>query len=105
MENFFPTWQILLAIYGLTYFLRHKCTFLMGRLQLLDRLLECDFCLGGHGGWIAWLTYVGMLGTWPMSTFWSNILSFLLWVFIGAGGVCLLSALVKYFEDSIRGPK
>lgn len=98
MVEVFPPWQVLVAAYGMAYFLRHKCTFLMGRVSLLDRMLECDFCLGGHGGWVIWLLCAGLQG-WPVNTFWGNCFSLVLWTFICAGGVSFISLVVKYLES------
>jgi len=96
-----PPWQMLLMCYGLAYFFRHKCTWLMGRAGWLDWMLECTFCLGGHAGWVTWLLFTGINGDWLLPTWWGNGLCATLWVFVGAGGVCIIDAVVRCFEDCI----
>lgn len=49
----------LLLAYGICFGAMNKVDFLHGKLDLLDRLLKCSYCMGFHAGWIAWLV------TWP----------------------------------------
>lgn len=91
-----PSWQMVLVAYAIGYFLRHKCPFLMGRFQWLDRMLECHFCIGGHGGWLAWLLAAGMAGVWPSVSLWGNLLSVLTWALSGAACTILVEDVVKW---------
>ena len=99
LQHALPPWQILLAIYGLAYLLRHKCIFLMGRARWLDWMLECTFCVGRHAGSLVWLLAVASNGGWPLTTWWGNSCSFVLWVFIGAGWVCIVDPVVRCFDS------
>ena len=44
----------LLCGFGITFFLQHKAYPLLSRVEFFKRMLECTFCIGVHGGWIAY---------------------------------------------------
>jgi hypothetical protein len=48
---------LLMAAYGVTFGFQNKVPFLYGKLNLLDSLLKCTYCLGFHSGWIVWLIW------------------------------------------------
>jgi hypothetical protein len=53
---------LLLSAYGLSFFITHKLNWLDGRLSILDRLMECSFCMGFHSGWLVYLVWCCLSG-------------------------------------------
>lgn len=52
-----PSFIYLLAAYGLAFFLTHKFNVLDGKIPLLDRTMECAFCMGFHSGGVIFLAW------------------------------------------------
>ena len=49
------SFPILLACYGMCFWLMNKATFLHNRAKFFDRMFACSYCTGFHTGWLAWL--------------------------------------------------
>lgn len=47
----------LLCGFGITFFLQHKAYPLLSRVGFFKRMLECTFCIGVHGGWMAYAIF------------------------------------------------
>lgn len=82
----------LLLCYGLCFTIQHKLPFLHGKLDVLDSLLACTFCVGFHAGWMAYLlTFMGEGA--PL-----NPMTLLSWGFASAAGCYIIDALVQRIE-------
>ena len=44
----------LLCAYGLVFGLQHKVSFIHNKVDILDKLLGCSYCLGFWMGWASW---------------------------------------------------
>ena len=82
---------LLLASYGLAFFLTHKFNVIDGRMEVLDRMMECSFCMGFHTGWVTYLLYHGAAG----KIVWSWVP---LWAFASATFVYAFDNLVEKLE-------
>jgi len=85
----------LLVAYGICFGIQNKLTFLRGKHETLDKLLECTYCTGFHAGWIAWLGYEGHR---LVSEPWCFIE--LLWFALASSGFCyFLDTLIRLMES------
>ena len=98
--NLFPPLTMLLVMYGLAFGLQNKVAFLRGKLDVLDSLLDCTYCLGTHTGWISWFIYAGLVAQFPADTWYQNIVSVLVWAMCGAAFSYIADALVRYWESN-----
>lgn len=55
-----PTFNYLLLAYGIAFGIQNKVPFLRGKMEFLDSLIKCTYCLGFHTGWMAWVLYWAM---------------------------------------------
>jgi len=95
-ETFFlPPWQAILVAYALCFFIQQKLTFLEGRFHLLDRMLECTFCIGFHAGWLTWLLIWAMVGNPP-----GGYLSVVVWALTSATACYILNTVLYWFEGA-----
>lgn len=72
-----------MAIYGLCFGLREKATFLREKHDLLDRFLDCVYCVGLPCGGVVWLAGVLLKGEWPSDNPAVCLVHALLWAFSG----------------------
>jgi hypothetical protein len=49
-----PSFVLLLAAYGICFGVMNKLSFLYGRMDFIDRLVSCSYCVGFHTGWMIW---------------------------------------------------
>lgn len=89
MNEFF----LLVAAFGVTFGLQHKCPWLWGKSDFLDKMLSCTYCTGFHAGWISWVLFV--LGkafidsSWLTKVSWTDGILF-----------AFASAAFSYFADT-----
>lgn len=79
--------MFLMATYGLFFALANKVPFLHGKINIVDRLLACSYCLGFHCGWATHLLMKGNFDT-----------SIVVSAFAGATFCYSLDTLVEYIE-------
>ena len=96
-----PSLLHILVMFGLCFGFQNKLPFLHGRLNVLDRLLKCSYCMGFHCGWLTWLLTACANGDLPAHGWVPAAASLALWAFIGAASCYLLDALAKWVEDSV----
>lgn len=92
---------ILLGAYALTFFLQQKAFFLRGRISLVDKLLDCTFCLAFHTGWIvALLTKTNLI--FQKSVIFSDmIVEILVLALSSASFSYFLDTLIRWMESQI----
>ena len=93
MDQLLPTWQVLLACYGLCYIIQNKIDGSIPPCWAMTKLVECSFCAGFVSGVLVGL-YVSMAGfrfdvvIWPLAS----------------GAFCaIVDPIVKFFEESGGG--
>jgi len=92
----------LLICYAIAFGIQNKLTFLFNKLDLLDRLLTCTYCLGFHCGWMVWLFDWALEGT-PPGEEWYAIPSLIAWGLISATFCYVLDAAVRWLETNSQG--
>lgn len=98
---------LLLAAYGLCFWLQNKAVFLH-RGPFLNRLFECSFCVGAHCGWLTWLAGWVLVGPrwlvgWGLAAGSPDdpkriVLCLAVWVFGVAAWCYLLDTLARRLE-------
>jgi len=87
---------MLLAVYGLCFSLQNKVGFLW-RINFLEPLLTCTFCLGFHAGWMVYVATWGIdhlqYGESPF-----QIAQMLNWAFAGAAWCYIVDGVMKWIE-------
>lgn len=79
---------LLFIAYGWTFGIQNKLPFLHEKHPLLDKLLDCPYCLGFHGGWLTWLTIFLYSGC-PTLT-WMEVVGSLIAYTLGSASFCYL---------------
>ena len=87
--------KFILLVYGITFFLQHKTYSLLSKVPFFKKMLECTFCTGFHGGWIAFLLLV------PPAPFLrlSIIVEMIVAGFIGAASSYIVDTLISKLEE------
>lgn len=91
----------LLLMYGLCFGFQNKLPFLHGKVDLLDRLLKCSYCMGFHCGWLAWLLSCWMESAMPEGFWVTYLWTAVVWAFTGSAVCYLLDTLTTWMEGSL----
>lgn len=94
------SFPVLLACYGLCFWLMNKATFLHNRNKFLDRLFSCSYCTGFHTGWIVWL-----LVNWTLietAYLLESATEAVVWGFASAATSYALDTVVQLAESWVR---
>ena len=111
MTDMFPTWQILLACYGVCYIVMNKVD---GALRpVASEMVDCAFCSGVVSGTVVWtlmwllalstdyledgLIFVGHPGGWGYT---GTFLQICLWGLVSGATCAIVDPVVKFFEES-----
>jgi len=94
----------LLCAYGLVFGVQHKVPFLHGKLNLLDKLLACSYCLGFWMGWASWgLSWLAqgqpVLGD-PSGEIVALVASGFVWAFASTVFCYFMDVLTVWLEES-----
>ena len=100
-----PSLIHILVMFGLCFGFQNKLPFLYGRSVFTDKLLRCSYCLGFHCGWLTWLLTALVAWDWPATTVQGNVVSAVLWAFLGAASCYLLDTGSKWVEESLAAFK
>lgn len=95
METMLPSWQVLLAGYGLCYIIQNKLDRVLNLWRVTAKLAECTLCAGVTSGLAMWALFGSseVIGV--------NIL---LWP-LAIGGFCVIvDPLARFFEDAFWPP-
>jgi len=97
-----PTLVYLLFAYGITFGIQNKAPFLRGKIDFLDALVKCTYCVGFHAGWLAWITYWLLenpnLGVGWAATTGNVVLSVLIWGLSSAAFSYGIDTAIRWFE-------
>ena len=88
-----------LASYGIIFFLQHKAYPFLSKQALLKEMLECTFCTGFHGGWIAFLLLSKQQHV-LNAEFVAQIIS---WGFAGASAAYIVDTIISKIEEYGHG--
>ena len=91
--------KFVLTSYGITFFLQHKAYPLLSKEPLLKEMLECTFCTGFHGGWIAFLLLSKQQHV-LNAEFVAQIIS---WGFAGASAAYIVDTIISKIEEYGHG--
>ena len=86
----------LLCGFGITFFLQHKAYHLLARLDFFKRMLECTFCIGVHGGWIAYVLCQWTL--WADLSYAAILTQSVAYAFAGGAFTYVLDTVASYWE-------
>lgn len=97
-----PTLTYLLFAYGITFGIQNKAPFLRGKVDLLDALVKCTYCVGFHAGWMAWIFYWTVenpsLGVGDLVIARNIVLSVLTWGLSSAAFSYGIDTAIRWFE-------
>ena len=91
--------KFILTSYGITFFLQHKAYPFLSKQPFFKEMLECTFCTGFHGGWIAFL----LLAKNEPILKWQFIAELISWGFAGAAAAYIVDTLISKVEEYGNG--
>jgi len=95
METTLPSWQALLAGYGLCYIIQNKMDSVLNLWWVTAKLAECPLCAGVVSGFAMWALFGFPKGLG---------VNLLLWPLTIGGFCAIVDPLVRFFEDAFWPP-
>lgn len=106
MEQFLPTWQILLVCYGVCYIIQNKIDGQLRGWWLTRDLPDCTFCAGNVSGYFVFvvasymLAGTGVIERSPAIGGWVQVF---LWGLASAAFCIIVDPIARFFEE--RAPR
>jgi len=88
--------KFILTSYGITFFLQHKAYPYLEKNEFLKKMLECTFCTGFHGGWIAYFLLAKHEPVLRMEL----VLHLIGYGFAGAAAAYIVDTLISKVEEA-----